>query len=247
MLKGKTAVITGCLQGIGRATLDAFAKNGASVFACCLKETPENTTHINKLMEQYGVEIIPVYFDLSDHDQVKQAAMLIHRSKKPVSILVNIAGMTDDAIFHMLKAEQIDRVMDINFVSHMIFTQYITKIMLRQAGGSVINMSSTSALDGNYGQLAYASAKAAVAAATRVLSIELGHKNIRVNAVAPGVIDTDMNAIVPNVVKQEKIRSTDLGRIGKPEEVASTIVYLASDKSSYITGQVLRVDGGLGD
>ncbi|MDR3279824.1 MAG: SDR family oxidoreductase [Synergistaceae bacterium] len=246
MLKGKNAVITGCLQGIGRATLECFARNGANVFACCQREESAFGAHIAALSEECGVEIIPVYFDLSDEGAIKSGAQAIQKSKKPVDILVNIAGAAFDALFHMITMEQLKRTFEINFFSQIFFTQYITKLMLRQGRGSVVNISSISALDGNPGQLSYSSSKAALIAATKTLSRELAPKGIRVNAVAPGVIDTAMTADLPEEAMSRLMTKSELKRLGLPEEVAGVILYLASDLSSFVTGQVIRVDGGIG-
>ncbi|MCW2482470.1 SDR family NAD(P)-dependent oxidoreductase, partial [Candidatus Symbiopectobacterium sp. NZEC135] len=142
--------------------------------------------------------------------------------------------------------EQMKKTFSINFFSQMFFTQYITKMMLRQKKGSVINVASISALDGNPGQLSYAASKAALIAATKTLSAELAPKGIRVNAVAPGVIQTAMTANLPQEVLRRQMARCELKRLGLPEEVANAILYLASDASSYITGQVVRIDGGIG-
>jgi 3-oxoacyl-[acyl-carrier protein] reductase len=187
-----------------------------------------------------------LYFDLLDESAIKQAVNDIQKSKKPIDILVNIAGITDDSLFHMLTMEQLKRNFTVNFFSQMLLTQYITRLMLRNGKGSVVNVSSISALDGNTGQVAYASSKAALIGATLTLSRELGPKNIRVNAVAPGVIDTAMTKHLPEEAFSRQMNRSKLKRIGYPEEVANTILYLASDVSAYITGQVWRIDGGIG-
>ena len=173
LLKGKTAVVTGCLQGIGRETLDTFARNGANVFACCLNETDEFLNHILSLEQNHGVQIIPIYFDLLDTDSIKQAAQKIQKQKLPIDILVNIAGLTQDALFSMVSMDQMQKVFQANFFSQIMFSQYIVKLMLRNNGGSIINISSISAIDGNAGQLTYSSTKAAIIAATKTMSIEL--------------------------------------------------------------------------
>lgn len=246
LLKAKTAVITGCLQGIGKATLETFARAGADVFACCQTESAEFTHYCAQLSAQHQVEIIPVYFDLTDNDAVKQAAMAIQKAKKPVDILVNIAGANFDANFQMVTLEQLQKTFTINFFSQIAFTQYIARLMLRQKRGSIINISSISALDGNPGQLAYASVKAAWIAATKTLSAELGPQGVRANAVAPGVIATAMTAALSEEVMARQMARCELKRPGLPEEVANTLLWLASDASSYTTGQIIRVDGGMG-
>jgi 3-oxoacyl-[acyl-carrier protein] reductase len=245
LLKEKTAVITGCMQGIGRTTMDVFVENGASVFACCQKETNDIKEHINKLQVE-GYEITPLYFDLLDEDAIKQTVNIIQKTKKPIDILVNIAGVTDDALFHMLTMERLRKNFEVNFFSQVLFTQYITRLMLQNRHGNVINVSSISALDGNVGQVAYASSKAAFIGTTLTLSRELGPQNIRVNAVAPGIIDTAMTKSLPQVALTRQLNRSKLKRLGIANEVANVILFLASDASSYITGQIWRIDGGIG-
>ena len=246
LLKGKTAVVTGCLQGIGKFTLGVFAQNGADIFACSQFETDDNTSYINELSDAYGVEIIPVYFDLMDEESVKNAAREIQKYKKAVDILANIAGMTKDALFHMVTTEQLRTVFQVNLFSQLLFTQYITKLMLRNGSGSVINISSITALDGNPGQLAYGASKAALIAATKTMAAELGPKGIRINVIAPGVIDTAMTQAAPAETMERIMTRSNLKRMGEADEVANAILYLASDLSSFVTGQVIRVDGGIG-
>lgn len=246
MLRGKTAVITGCLQGIGKQTLETFAKNGANVFACAYKQTDEFEEYIRKLSDENNVTIIPVYFDMTNNDSIKEAAKEIQKAKMPIDILINIAGITRDAIFHMVTGDQLQETFQVNFFSQIYFSQYITKLMLRNGGGSVVFTSSISGIDGNNGQLAYASSKAALLAAVKTMSKELGPKGIRVNAIAPGVIKTPMTDVLTEDVINSKLANSDIGRLGTPEEVANLFVYLASDMSTYVTGQVIRVDGGIG-
>jgi 3-oxoacyl-[acyl-carrier protein] reductase len=246
LLKGKNAVITGCLKGIGRASMDIFAQSGANVWACCQRPDAGFANHIKELAESTGVEISPVYFDLQDYDAVKSGMKQIIMAKRPVDVLVNIAGMTYNALFHMTPIEKMKEVFDVDFFSQMLITQQITKLMVRQKSGSVINVASIAGLDGNPGQIAYSAAKAALIGATKTLAAELGTQGIRVNAVAPGVVQTDMTASLPKEKFDELLRSCKLKRAGMPEEVARAMLFLASDLSSYMTGQVMRVDGGMG-
>lgn len=245
MLSRKNAVITGTLQGIGKITLEYFAANGANVWACAQTASEEFELYCRELSEKYNTRITPIYFDLLNIEEIKKAIKEIQSSKLSVDILVNIAGMAKDALFHMVSMDVMKTVFEVNFFSQIYFSQFITKLMLRNGKGSVVFVSSISALDGNIGQLAYSSSKAALIGAMRTMSKELASKGIRVNAVAPGVIDTDMNKIVPSEIIAGKIKQMDIKRLGKPEEVASTIAFLASDLSDYITGQVIRIDGGI--
>jgi len=246
LLVGKTAVITGCLQGIGKKTMELFAHNGADLFACFQNEDNDISSYIKKLSNETGVNICPLYFDLTNISQIKDAVQSIQKSKKKIDILVNIAGITNDALFHMITIDQMKKVFEVNFFSQMLLTQYITKLMLRNKQGSVINISSISAIDGNPGQLSYSASKAALIAATKTLSSELAPSGIRVNALAPGVIQTNMTENLPADVVDKFMSKIHLRRLGLPEDVAGTILFLASDKSSYITGQIIRVDGGIG-
>ncbi len=246
LLAGKTAVVTGCLQGIGKATLIAFARQGANLFACCQQEDEAFSAFINELAGEHGVSITPVYFDLLDDASIKQAAVSIQKTKQPIDILVNVAGVTLDALFPMVTMAQLQKTFAINFFSQMVFTQYMTRLMLRNKRGSIINIASISGLDGNAGQLAYSASKAAMVAATKTLSAELAPQGIRVNAVAPGVIQTAMTENLPQEVVAEKLAAAALPRLGLAEEVANTLCWLASDAAAYVTGQVIRVDGGIG-
>jgi 3-oxoacyl-[acyl-carrier protein] reductase len=246
LLKGKNAVITGCLKGIGRATMELFAKNGANIWACCQYQDAQFDGCIDNLQENYGVRISPLFFDLTEYEQIKNAVKKIIAAKEPVDVLVNIAGMTQDALFHMVSMEQMKRVFEVNFFSQMLLTQYITRLMLRQKSGSVINISSITGMDGNPGQLSYSASKAAMIGATKTLSAELAPSGIRVNAVAPGVIKTDMTEGLPGETIDRMMNKSSLKHLGLAAEVGDVIVFLASDLSSYITGQIIRVDGGIG-
>lgn len=248
LLKGNTYVITGCLQGIGRSTLDTFCANGANVFACAMQETEEFMSHVDQLKETYGVNVIPVFFDMMDNDQIKHAARVIQKEKLPIDGLVNIAGLNRDALFPMVTMEQLQTTFQVNFFAQILFSQYMMKLMQRNPGkcGTVVNIASIAGIEGNIGQLAYASSKAALIAATKTMALELGEKGIRVNAIAPGVIETPMTEALAEDVIERKLKHVELNRIGKPEEVADLIMYLSSDLSSHVTGQVIRVDGGIG-
>ena len=245
ILKNKNAIITGCIQGIGKATLEEFAINGANIWACALEYNEDFEAYCQKLSYENNIWVKPVYFNLLNQDEIKVSLKKIASDKLPIDILVNIAGMTKDAITHMVTMDQMKLIFEINFFSQIYLTQFVTKLMIRQGYGSVVNTSSISAIDGSYGQLSYSSSKAALIGATKTLSKELASKGVRVNAIAPGVISTDMNKIVPDSIIQENIKKMKIKRLGKADEVAKTILFLASDLSNYITGQIIRIDGGI--
>lgn len=246
LLQGKTALITGCLKGIGRETMELFARQGANIWACCQYADSAFDASVKQLVAETGVTISPLFFDLDNAEQIKSAMRQVGSAKQPVDILVNNAGMTQDSLFHMTTMDSIRRVFEINFFSHMLITQYVTKLMARYKSGSVINVASVTAIDGNPGQISYSASKAALIGATKTLASELAEHNIRVNVIAPGVIKTDMTAVIPTEVFQKLCARIPMGRPGLPSEVAGVMLFLASDLSSYVTGQLLRIDGGIG-
>ena len=246
LLKNKVAVVTGCNRGIGKEIVRVFAENGANIWACVRKENQSFTKFIHNLEQKHSVNINPVYFDLSDELQIKAGVKTIINSKQPVNILVNNAGIIFTALFQMYSMEKLREMFEINYFSQMLLTQYISRLMIRQRSGSIINISSSAAIEGNEGRTGYASAKASMIASTKVLARELAPYNIRVNAVAPGLTKTEMMVnSTPEDALQETLNRICLRRVGEPREIANTALFLASDLSSYTTCQVLRVDGGM--
>jgi len=246
LLKNKVAVVTGCNRGIGKEIVRVFAENGANIWACVRKENQSFTKFIHNLEQKHSVNINPVYFDLSDELQIKAGVKTIINSKQPVNILVNNAGIIFTALFQMYSMEKLREMFEINYFSQMLLTQYISRLMIRQRSGSIINISSSAAIEGNEGRTGYASAKASMIASTKVLARELAPYNIRVNAVAPGLTETEMMVnSTPEDALQETLNRICLRRVGEPREIANTALFLASDLSSYTTCQVLRVDGGM--
>lgn len=246
LLSGKTAVVTGSNRGIGKAILENFAANGASVFACARKETEEFTNLAIEISAKNSVEIIPIYFDSMNHEELKQAFQTIRDSKRTIDILVNNSGIGHNALFQMTSLDKLNEVLHVNFVAPFIFTQYLTKLMVRQRSGNIITISSTAALDGTEGKSAYGASKAALIAMTKVIASELRQFGIRANAIAPGMTDTEILACLPEQVVSKMNDPAALIRISKPVEIANTAVFLASDLSAHISGQVIRVDGGAG-
>lgn len=245
MLKGKTAFITGTNRGLGKAFVEEFAKNGANVIAHARVQTPEFVTFCADMAKQYGVAVTPIYFDVTDATAMKAVIRDLMSSKTPVDILVNNAGVTDNALFQMSSEKMLRNEFEINVFAPFLLTQYILKIMVRNGKGSIVNVSSLSGLRGDVGRSVYGMTKAAIASFTQSLAAEMGRKGIRVNAVAPGFIKTDMMSHMTEEVIAHNLEQSRLGRIGTPEEVAKLVVFLASDESSYMTGEVVRVTGGL--
>lgn len=246
MLKNKNIVITGSNRGIGFAVLRACIENGANVFACMRSRTEEFEKKLQVLSEEYGVAIHPVYFDLGDESTIKEGASEILKYKVPISGIVNNAGITGTkSLFLMTPMESIRRTFEINFFGHVFLTQRLLKNMIRGKGGSIVNISSAAALDGDPAQFEYVAGKAAMIGATKKWANELGGYGIRINAVAPGVTETDMVSEMKTELLSKTIENTALHRIGQPDEIAKTVVFLLSDYSSYMTGQVMRTDGGL--
>jgi len=246
MLKGKNAIITGCNRGIGKAILSLFAENGANIWACVRTIEPEFCEFINDLAERNKVWIKPIQFDLSDTAVIKSAAKEISADKQPIDVLVNNAGAITVAPFLMTSLDKMQEMFDLNYFSYMQFSQLIARQMLRKKKGSIINLSSSAAIEGNEGRAAYAGAKAAVITSTKVMARELGSVGIRVNAIAPGLTQTDMmTGSTPDDALQTTIERIALRRVGEPSEIAGAALFLATDLSSYITGQTLSVDGGM--
>jgi len=246
LLQNKTAVVTGCNRGIGKKILEVFSANGATVFACVRNISEEFKSNIKEIEKNTKNKIIPIQFDLSNENQIKEAANSILSSNKSIDILINNAAMIHTAIFQMTSIKKLKEVFEIDFFSQTNFTQYILKSMVKNKKGSILYISSSSALDGNEGRSAYSSAKSALITQSKVLSRELGVHNIRVNTIAPGLTDTDM---MKENTTQETIKDVlsrvSLRRIASTGEIANTALFLSSDLSSYITGQVIRVDGGM--
>ena len=246
LLEGKNAIITGARRGIGRATVEVFAKNGANIWACARVHNNDFETDMAKLAVQYGVWIKPVYCDMADEGEIKEAARSIMKEKLPVNALINVSGITYNALFQMTSMDKLKEQFAVNFFAPFLFTQNIVKLMIRNGGGSIVNIASSAGIDANAGRAAYGSSKAALICLTKVIAEELGVDGVRVNAIAPGIIDTDMAAeSMTKDLIDDTISSTMLRSIGIPSNIADAAAFLASEKASYITGQVLRVDGGM--
>ena len=245
MLREKNAIITGARRGIGRAAVEVFARNGANIWACARRQDDAFEADMSALARNYGCWIKPVYFDLLDAEQTKAAVRQIRKDKQSIDIIVNNAGVVEYAPFQTMTESNLRGMLECNYIRPLLFTQMLARTM-SQKGGAIVFLSSTAGFIGDAGITAYGGSKAAVAHAVKVLSNELAGQHIRVNAVAPGLVDTDMKNAAGGGYWQEMVdNDISLNRLARPEEVANVIAFLASDLSSYITGQVIRVDGGM--
>tara|TARA_B100000795_G_scaffold243969_1_gene208196 strand:+ start:3687 stop:4430 length:744 start_codon:yes stop_codon:yes gene_type:complete len=246
LLDNKTVVLTGSNRGIGKKILEVFSLNGAKVFACVRENNDSFKSYVDQLEKKTKNQIIIIKLDLSNEEEIKNAANEIISSKVPIDILINNAGIIHNSIFQMTSIKKFKEIFDINFFSQVLFTQYILKSMVKNKKGSIVNISSTSGIDSNAGRSAYSASKAALISQSKALSRELGIHNIRVNTIAPGLTDTDMmkNNTTKNVI-ENVLENVSLKRLADPEEIANAVLLLSSDLSSYITGQTIRVDGGM--
>lgn len=244
MLRGKTALITGTNRGIGKTLVEEFARNGADVVAHARRETPEFLSMLENIASEYGVHISPLFFDMTDSTAMKAAVRGLISSKVPVDILVNNAGVAHGGLFQMTGISKIREVFDINLFSTMELTQLLLRPMMRRGHASIVNLGSVLGLDMPMGSCAYGLSKAAVMAFTRTLAAECGPLGIRVNAVAPGLVDTDMADQMEAKAEENMMTQCAMKRRALPEEVAKTVVFLASEEASFVNGQIIRIDGG---
>lgn len=240
----KTIIITGANRGIGRASVKAFAEHGYDIWACARKPNESFEADMAEESVRTGAAITPVYFDLLNEEEVQSGVKKILSEKRDVDVLLNCAGIPYSGLLTMTPLEKLREVYQVNVFAQVQITQLIARRMMRQKRGCIINLCSAGGIEANPGYLAYGSSKAAMIWITRCVSRELGRYNIRVNGIAPGLIDTDMGAFKPDAERDKVLERTSLGRLGRPEEIASAALYLASDESAFMTGQIMVLDGG---
>ena len=244
LLEGKTAVVTGAARGIGKAIAMRFAQEGANIAFTDLS-IDENVKATEQEIAALGVKVKGYASNAASFDDTHKVVDQIKEDFGVIDILVNNAGITRDGLMMRMDEKQWDMVINVNLKSAFNFTHALTPIMMRQKSGSIINMSSVVGVSGNAGQANYSASKAGMIGLTKSMAKEIGSRNIRVNAIAPGFIITDMTGALSEEVRKQWAQQIPLRRGGTPEDVANTALYLASDLSSYVSGQVINVCGGM--
>lgn len=244
LLDGKCALVTGASRGIGRAIALKLASEGAKV-ALNFAGSAAAAEEVKKEIEAAGGEAITVQADVSDPTSVEAMVQTVSEAFGQIDILVNNAGITRDGLLLRMKDEDFDAVINTNLKGIFYTTKLVSKLMMKKRFGRIVNMASVVGLTGNAGQTNYAAAKAGVIGFSKSAAKELAARGITVNMVAPGFIETDMTAVIPEKAKEAMMGGIPLGRAGKPEDVANAVLFLVSDQAAYITGQVLKVDGGM--
>lgn len=244
MLKNKIALITGAGRGIGRAIAIALAKEGAEV-VINYNGSEERAKEVKQTIEENGGKASIYKCNVSDFVACEAMIKDIVKEYGHLDILVNNAGITKDGLIMKMKEEDFDSVLNVNLKGTFNTIRHSARQMLKQRSGKIINISSVSGILGNVGQANYAASKAGVIGLTKTMARELGSRGITVNAIAPGFVDTEMTEVLSEEIRKNACKQIILGRFGKPEDIANTAVFLASDKADYITGQVISVDGGM--
>ena len=244
MLENKVALVTGAGRGIGRAIAIALAKEGAEVVVN-YNGSEERAKEVKQTIEENGGKASIYKCNVSDFEACEAMIKDIVKEHGRLDILVNNAGITKDGLIMKMKEEDFDSVLNVNLKGTFNTIRHSARQMLKQRSGKIINISSVSGILGNVGQANYAASKAGVIGLTKTMARELGSRGITVNAIAPGFVDTEMTEVLSEEIRENACKQIILGRFGKPEDIANTAVFLASDKADYITGQVISVDGGM--
>lgn len=237
-------IITGSNRGIGKAMVETFAASGANIWACARKATPEFESWLKTTAEANGIWIKPVYFEMTDAEAINAGILSIIDDGQSIDVLVNNAGISTVGLLSMSKVEDIEKLFEVNYFAMLRVIQKVSKRMSRQKHGVIINMGSIAGIEPQPGKIAYGSSKAAVMMMTKCLAKELGPMGIRVNAIAPGPIETEMIHQYKDDVLEKLAAESSLRRLGKTEEIAQVAVFLASEQASYINGEIIKVDGG---
>lgn len=245
LLQNKVCIITGAAQGIGKGIAERFAADGAIVYACDVREGSMDEW-AEDCSERNNTRVIPMYFDVTDATAVKSSFMAIFKAEKHIDALVNNAGVVFNKKIGMIVRQETELMFRINVISVIEMVQLCSRLMARTGGGSIVNIASVTAVLGSPGQSAYSATKGAIMSFTKSAAKELAPQGIRVNAVAPGIVKTERFTELyesDGVKIDERISRIGLGRLGSPEDVANACAFLASDRASYISGQILGVDG----
>ncbi len=241
----KNVIITGSNKGIGKECVKEFIAHGYNVWAFSLTEDVATSKEFCELAEQNNVTVNELYFDITDETECKNAIKRISSETTGIDALINNAGITDASTFMMTSINKMKDLFEVNFFAPLVLSQQVSRFMMKKGGGAIVNVASVTGIRPLDGAISYGSSKAALVYATQVMAKELGRYKIRVNAVCPGFIDTNMWKDRDENAINQSIEKSALGRQGKPEEIAKTIYFMASDDSSYITGSVLVADGGM--
>lgn len=240
----RTAIITGSNRGIGKEFVKTFANAGYDIYACARKQDESFENFLNELASVNNVSIKPIYFDLSNEEDIKFGLKNIFADKKKIDVLINNAGIAYGGLFTMTTLDKLKEVYQVNVFAQVQIMQLVSRVMMRQKSGCIINMCSVGGIETSPGYLAYGSSKAALIWITKSLSKELGPYNIRVNGIAPGLVDTQMGNYKSEEEIQKVLNRMSIQRMGKPEEIAKAALYIASDDAAYMTGHIMVLDGG---